>query len=159
MNLYSSLCCSGLVTAIYPGLHAYEDPDKLFKSNLPLSWEAIATSGCRLFLLDAQTTVYLYLSAPPEVGDDAAAHAVDFAFPPPRDSAIWKHVDHVKRQQMNTPTVVVGAAGTPEGELFEARLIEDSRDPTNKFSLEQFLHFQVKEVDEYIRASGMSVLG
>ena len=39
MNLYSSLATPPLVTAIYPGLHAYTDPERLTQSDLALSWE------------------------------------------------------------------------------------------------------------------------
>ena len=34
MNLYSSLATPPLVTAIYPGLHAYTDPDRLSQSDV-----------------------------------------------------------------------------------------------------------------------------
>ncbi|KAL3897247.1 MAG: hypothetical protein SGPRY_013092, partial [Prymnesium sp.] len=39
INLYSSLSPSELVTAFYPGLHAYSHPDKLEQQNLLLSWD------------------------------------------------------------------------------------------------------------------------
>lgn len=112
------------------------------------------SSGCRLFLLDAQTTILIYLAAPLPSSD------IDFDFPPERDSAIWRHVGQIKQQQINTPTVLVGRAGSEEGDLFEAHLLEEGctgEQEKGKFSFDKFLQFHAREVERYLQASGLSL--
>jgi len=156
MNLYGSSGVGSLVTAVYPRLHAYMDPDQLKASDLPLSWKALMASECHLFLLEARTSICIYLADRPlaEAADDTSPeHTLGFAFPPARDTAIWQHVETIRRQEFNQPRVVVGHAGTDEGTFFEAHLIEDDQsaiDSEGGFSLGQFLEFQAQQVTRYI---------
>jgi len=164
MNLYSSLPPPVLVTALYPALHPYKSTEKADDSGeIALSWDSLRSCGCRLFLLDTQTALYIYLAAPPPPDSepqptDAAEGALilpELEFPPPRSSLIWRHLEAIRGQQLNTPSVVVCAFGTAEAEAFEAHLIEDSASAdSGGFGIRQFLDFQAQEVHDYLKASG-----
>jgi len=111
------------------------------------------------------TTPLVAAAPPPTTALVAAAPTPDdpgFVFPPSRDSAIWRHLEHICSQQINTPRIVVGRAGTEDGAAFEAHLIEDARDDEGagggRFSFGQFLDFQAAEVEDYLKQmSGQAI--
>ena len=74
-TLYRSLSTDDLVTVLQPVLTAYSSSESRAGEDLPLSWDAMRLSGCRLFLLDAYTHIFIYLAphgSPPnnETGSD-----------------------------------------------------------------------------------------
>ena len=154
LALYSSLPPACLLTAVHPRLYPYQSAEARPTAPLPLSWTALRASGCRLFLLDAYTTLFVYLAAPPLAAPPgstapptagppppptgaappppaAAPDAPpppppdDVEFPPSKRSVLWRHVAKIKSAQLQTPKVVVCRHGTADGAAFEAHLIED----------------------------------
>ena len=95
-TLYRSLPVVDLCVAILPTLAAYRHPNQCVTRGLSLTWEAVQRTGCRLFLLDACTHIYVYAYQPPPlpdaVGADTLPAPLDFEFPPAKTSALWKDV-------------------------------------------------------------------
>ena len=155
-TLYRSLPVEDLVTAIHPILSAYSKPGTCTDSDVPLHWAAMRSTGCRLFLLDAYTHIYVYLAGPhlakPDPAAATAAGEAELEWPPSKSSTIWRDVLALKQTRLRMARVIVCQAGSEEGEGFEAyieHVVEDSAEGTGKaerFSYGQFLRFMHREV-------------
>ena len=172
LALYSSLPPACLLTAVHPRLYPYQSAEERPTAPLPLSWAALRGSGCRLFLLDAYTTLYVYLAAPPSTtappaagppptagaapAPPAAPPPDDVEFPPSKQSVLWRHVTKIKSAQLQTPKVVVCRYGTADGAAFEAHLIEDLPGGAQRggkgsgYTFEQFVDWNQQELADAI---------
>ena len=142
--LYGTLPHADLALTSMPALHAYASEELRGGGDeeLPLSWDALEESQCRLFVLDTYTHIYVYswtggagAGAGAGVGAGAgsgAASAVGaggaddaLPFPPSKASMLWKEVLALKQQRLRTPKVVCCTSATPDGRLFESYLDGD----------------------------------
>ena len=116
LALYAALPPPCLLTAVYPRLYPYKSAQERPAAPLPLSWAAIRQSGCRLFLLDAYLTLFVYLAASPPAPPappappgapppPPAAEPSAIEFPPSKQSVLWRHVGKIKAAQLQTPRV------------------------------------------------------
>mgnify|MGYP001066399640 CR=1 FL=1 len=129
--------------ALYPELSSYGAPNNLSCQGLPLAKSSVLSSGCRLFLLDAFTSIYVYyLGGGPEG---------EIPFPPPKGSLIRKTIDLWKQERHITPKVVMTKAGGQEEYLFLKMLIEEGVDGGQSF--QDFINVVTREVST-LRSSG-----
>lgn len=122
--------------ALYPELSSYGAPNNLSCQGLPLCKSSVLTSGCRLFLLDGFTSIYVYYLGGGNEGE--------LPFPPPKGSLIRKTVDLWKQERHITPRVVMAKAGGPEEYLFQRMLIEEGVEGAQSF--QDFINVITHEV-------------
>lgn len=170
--LYSRLPAAELCLAVQPALIAYPDSGGSTHAvgsthvgggthacELPLSWGALRASGCRLFVLDACTHIFVYCAAAGgaaaggTAGDAVSEGAPGDAaleFPPSKSSALWRDLLRLKQQRLCTARIVCCRAGTPAAMTFESYLEHDDEDESAaskpKFSFTRFLGFVNNEV-------------
>lgn len=137
-TLYRSLPVVDLCTAIHPLLSAWRSPEVCEHRSVPLTWAAVERTGCRLFLLDAYTHVFVCAlvpltaassplpSGPGEDRASSASLALGFDFPPLKTSALWKEVLKLKQQRLRTARIVVCQSGTGPGLAFETYIDGDA---------------------------------
>ena len=135
-TLYRAIPPADLALTIAPNLDAYASADECAHRGLALSWEAIRRSGCSLFVLDAYTTIYIYLyqaAATPATDADAAVAGAERSaagssaamvaaapFPPSRSSLIWKDAAMLKQARLRSVRIVCCRHATPLGKNFES---------------------------------------
>jgi hypothetical protein len=150
--LFRCLPVAELSNAIHPTLLAFTATgDATDGRGLPLSWDALQGSRCCLFLMDACTHVYIYLS---EQGGS------EVVFPPNKSSAIVRAATALKQERFHVTSIVYCKAGTAASTAFERYLDgteeEDiaasrsdiCREQGDRFTYSQFLlflHAQTKQ--------------
>lgn len=125
-TLYATLPPADLALTITPSLDAYDAPHLCRARGIDLSWEALTESGCRYFLLDAYSVIYVYRVRPEVAGGHPATappaddDSPDTAWPPSKTCLLWKDVTSLRQQRLRTARVVVCTGGTPDGDAFES---------------------------------------
>eukprot|EP00195_Chlamydomonas_chlamydogama_P017072 CAMPEP_0202896248 /NCGR_PEP_ID=MMETSP1392-20130828/5266_1 /ASSEMBLY_ACC=CAM_ASM_000868 /TAXON_ID=225041 /ORGANISM="Chlamydomonas chlamydogama, Strain SAG 11-48b" /LENGTH=777 /DNA_ID=CAMNT_0049581523 /DNA_START=303 /DNA_END=2636 /DNA_ORIENTATION=+ len=116
-HLWACLPPQELITAVYPVLSSYSDPDTLALPRHSLSQAALLSSPAPIFLLDAYILVMVFYTArcPPTI-----------PFPPPQSSALRKAIGAIRADRKISPMLRFAREGTEEAELFSALLLDEA---------------------------------
>lgn len=134
MDELSRLRPKDLALSLYPLLSAYSDCDTLYREGLPLCRQSIVTAACPLYLLDAYSTIIVYLAPSPG----------DHEFPPPKGSLLREEYEDKRRSRSRTPLVRHIRGGTDDISELERHFIEDSSQEGDGFN--SFLEYVQRRV-------------
>jgi len=160
-TLYRSLPMEDLLTAVHPQLSAYRSHSACVDSDVALTWGAIYQAGCRLYVLDAYTHIYVYLTAADAIPSSEGSEHNAIEFPPPKTSVLWRDVLALKQRRLRTARVVCCQAGMADAAPFESYIEHDHEAvpaavgchgyaSAGGFSFSSFLGFLHKEVAAHL---------
>eukprot|EP00002_Diphylleia_rotans_P012002 TRINITY_DN2355_c0_g2_i3.p1 TRINITY_DN2355_c0_g2~~TRINITY_DN2355_c0_g2_i3.p1 ORF type:complete len:495 (-),score=99.48 TRINITY_DN2355_c0_g2_i3:52-1536(-) len=114
--VFSCMQPAHVARTIFPHMCSYATPDYLDAKGLGLTRHVITASSSPIFVLDAYSIILVYYGI----------NASEFAFPPPVDSPLRKHINQLRTDRTHTPALKIIRAGTPDAQLFYSYLLEDT---------------------------------